>query len=189
MPKSKKMDSLSPNLFVKDIRATIEFYKQLGFHVVMSVPSEGEGEWVWAMAVCGNVTIMFQTIQSLGDTLPQILRPAAASQPGNTSQSDQASQPGNASHPTYASQSDHASQPGNASQPGDASQNEPSQAGQGGGALLLYIKLRNIRAFFESIKNKVQVIHGLEKTFYGATEFSIVDNNNFVLTFAEDEGE
>jgi uncharacterized glyoxalase superfamily protein PhnB len=171
MPKSKKMDSLSPNLFVKDIRATIEFYKQLGFHVVMSVPSEGEGEWVWAMAVCGNVTIMFQTIQSLGDTLPQILRPAAASQPGNTSQSGNASHLANTSHPDH------------------ASQNEPSQAGQGGGALLLYIKLRNIRAFFESIKNKVQVIHGLEKTFYGATEFSIVDNNNFVLTFAEDEGE
>jgi len=30
------------------------------------------------------------------------------------------------------------------------------------------------------------VIKGLEKTFYGATEFSITDNNGFVLTFAED---
>jgi uncharacterized glyoxalase superfamily protein PhnB len=140
-PKSRKMDSLSPNLFVKDIRATIEFYKLLGFHVVMSVPGDGEGELVWAMAVCGNVTIMFQTLQSLGDTLPQILRP----------QGDSGS--------------------------------------PGGGSLLLYIKLRNIRAFFENIGDKVQVVHGLEKTFYGATEFSIVDNNNFVLTFAEDESE
>jgi uncharacterized glyoxalase superfamily protein PhnB len=150
------MDSLSPNLFVKDIRATIEFYKLLGFHVVMSVPGEGDGELVWAMAVCGNVTIMFQTFQSLGDTLPQITRPHHASQ-------------------RFAP---------------DASQELASSGevgSQGGGALLLYIKLKDIRAFFETIESKVQVIHGLEKTFYGATEFSIVDNNNFVLTFAEDE--
>lgn len=128
------MDSLSPNLFVKDIRSTIEFYKELGFHVVMSVPGDGEGDLVWAMAVCGNVTMMFQTLESLGEDLPQIGR-----------------------------------------------------QGSPGGALLLYIKIRGIRAFFERIQEKVQVVHGLEKTFYGATEFSIVDNNNFVLTFAEDE--
>jgi len=30
-------------------------------------------------------------------------------------------------------------------------------------------------------------IKGLEKTFYGATEFSIEDNNGYLLTFAEDE--
>jgi hypothetical protein len=27
------------------------------------------------------------------------------------------------------------------------------------------------------------VIKGLEKTFYGATEFSIEDNNGYLLTF------
>jgi uncharacterized glyoxalase superfamily protein PhnB len=56
-----------------------------------------------------------------------------------------------------------------------------------GGSLLLYIKLKNIRAFFEEIKDKVTVLHGLQTTFYGATEFSIKDNNNYVLTFAENE--
>jgi uncharacterized glyoxalase superfamily protein PhnB len=56
-----------------------------------------------------------------------------------------------------------------------------------GGSLLLYIQLTGIRAFFEEIKGKVTVLKGLEKTFYGATEFSILDNNHFVLTFAEDE--
>jgi uncharacterized glyoxalase superfamily protein PhnB len=56
-----------------------------------------------------------------------------------------------------------------------------------GGSLLLYINLKNIREFFESIKDKVKVLKGLEKTFYGATEFSILDNNNYVLTFAEHE--
>jgi hypothetical protein len=33
----------------------------------------------------------------------------------------------------------------------------------------------------------VKVIKGLEKTFYGATEFSILDNNGYILTFAENE--
>jgi uncharacterized glyoxalase superfamily protein PhnB len=57
---------------------------------------------------------------------------------------------------------------------------------QDGGSLLFYIKMKDIIVFFESIKDKVTVIKGLEKTFYGATEFSITDNNGFVLTFAED---
>jgi len=56
-----------------------------------------------------------------------------------------------------------------------------------GGSLLFYIDVKNIRQFFESIKDKVQVLKGLEKTFYGATEFSILDNNEYVLTFAEQE--
>lgn len=124
------MDSLSPNIFVKDMNATIAFYKQLGFNVIMSVPEEGD--FVWAMMACGNVTMMFQTFESLADELPAISR-------------------------------------------------------LNGGSLLLYIKLKNIRTFFERIKEKVTVLKGLEKTFYGATEFSITDNNSYVLTFAEDE--
>jgi uncharacterized glyoxalase superfamily protein PhnB len=56
-----------------------------------------------------------------------------------------------------------------------------------GGSLLLYINLKNIRAFFEEIKDKVTVLKSLETTFYSATEFSIKDNNGYVLTFAEHE--
>ena len=56
-----------------------------------------------------------------------------------------------------------------------------------GGSLLLYIKLKNIRTFYQSIKDKVQVLKTLETTFYGATEFSILDINGYILTFAEDE--
>ena len=128
------MDSLSPNLFVKDIRATIEFYKHLGFNLVMSVPAEADGNLDWAMVTSGNVTFMFQTFQSLSDTLPMISR-------------------------------------------------------QDGGSLLFYIRIRKIRSFFDSIKDKVNVVHGLQKTFYGATEFSITDPNNYLLTFAEDEAD
>lgn len=63
----------------------------------------------------------------------------------------------------------------------------PAISRQNGGSLLLYIKMKEIRAFFEQVKEKVNVLTGLEKTFYGATEFSIVDINNYMLTFAEDE--
>lgn len=63
----------------------------------------------------------------------------------------------------------------------------PSVSRRGGGSLLLYIKMKGIRTFFEKISGKVNVLSGLEKTFYGATEFSVIDPNNFVLTFAEDE--
>ncbi|HTE01770.1 MAG TPA: VOC family protein [Mucilaginibacter sp.] len=63
----------------------------------------------------------------------------------------------------------------------------PEISRKDGGSLLLYIDVKDIRGFFESIKDKVKVLKGLEATFYGATEFSILDNNNYVLTFAEHE--
>ena len=126
------MESLSPNLFVKDIRSTLDFYKLLGFTLTMSVPGDNEDDLAWAMVTNGKVTIMFQSFKSIGDTLPQIRR-------------------------------------------------------QEGGPLLFYIKIQRIREFFETIREKTTLVHGLQKTFYGATEFSILDINDFMLTFAEDE--
>jgi uncharacterized glyoxalase superfamily protein PhnB len=125
------MDSLSPNIFVSNMQETLAFYKMLGFQVTMSVPDNGE-DLVWVMMANGSVTIMFQTYESLGESLPEISR-------------------------------------------------------KDGGSLLLYINLKGIRSFFESIKDKVKVLSGVDVTFYGATEFSILDNNNYVLTFAEHE--
>lgn len=124
------MDSISPNIFVKDINKTIDFYKQLGFSVVTTVPEQAD--FVWAMMTCGNVTFMFQTYDSLGSDLPAISR-------------------------------------------------------QDGGSLLLYIQRKGIRKFHDQIKDKVNIVKGLEKMFYGATEFSIQDINGYILTFAEDE--
>lgn len=124
------METISPNIFVNDIHATVEFYKILGFTVLTAVPEEKNP--IFVMMTCGNVTFMFQTFASIENTLPLINR-------------------------------------------------------SNGGSLLLYIKVKNIRAFFEKINDKVTVLNGLEKTFYGATEFSIKDNNNYMLTFAEDE--
>ena len=124
------MDTISPNIFVKDINKTIDFYKQLGFKVITTVPEQGD--LVWAMMTCGNVTFMFQTFDSLGNDLPAITR-------------------------------------------------------QDGGSLLLYIQTKEIRKLHEQIKDKVNIVKGLEKAFYGATEFSIQDINGYILTFSEDE--
>jgi uncharacterized glyoxalase superfamily protein PhnB len=63
----------------------------------------------------------------------------------------------------------------------------PDISRQDGGSLLFYIVLKNIRIFFENLNEKVKVVKGLENAFYGATEFSIKDNNGYILTFAEDE--
>jgi len=124
------MNTVSPNIFVRDIHKTISFYTELGFDLVLTVPETGEPDF--AMMVSGSVTFMFQTFSSLGEELPDISR-------------------------------------------------------TDGGSLLLYIQLKGIRALYERIKDKVTILKGLEKTFYGATEFSIRDINNYVLTFAEDE--
>lgn len=124
------MQSISPNIYVKNLPKTIEYYKQLGFEVTVTVPEEGD--LIFAMMVCGSVTFMFQTFDSLGEELPQVSR-------------------------------------------------------RNGGSLLLYLQVKEVRKFHEHIKDKVNVIKGLEKTFYGATEFSILDLNDYVLTFAEDE--
>jgi len=56
-----------------------------------------------------------------------------------------------------------------------------------GGSLLLYIQVNEIKKLYEKIKNKVEVIKEMEKAFYGANEFSIKDNNDYILTFAENE--
>ena len=124
------MQTVSPNIYVRDLPATIRFYEQLGFKVSVTVPETGD--LIFVLMTCGQITFMFQTFASIEGTLP------------NVSRND-------------------------------------------GGSLLLYIKIKNIRTFFEQVKDKVTVLGGLNKTFYGATEFSMLDNNNYMLTFAEDE--
>jgi uncharacterized glyoxalase superfamily protein PhnB len=124
------MESLTPNIFVKNMDETIEFYKNIGFELKMTVPEKGD--FVWVMMSSGNVNFMFQTFESLKADLPEISR-------------------------------------------------------QDGGSLLLYIQVKEIRQYHDRIKSSVSILKGLEKTFYGATEFSIKDNNGYILTFAENE--
>jgi uncharacterized glyoxalase superfamily protein PhnB len=125
------MKSLSPNIFVNDMKATIAFYTKLGFTVADEVTTP-EGEKVFALMRNGSVIFMFQTFASIEGIHPMVSR-------------------------------------------------------SNGGSLLLYISIDNIRQYYDQIKDQVVVLTGLEKTFYGATEFSLIDNNNYLLTFAEHE--
>jgi uncharacterized glyoxalase superfamily protein PhnB len=124
------MQSVSPNIYVHDIKKTITFYETLGFKIITTVGDPAD--LVFALLRCGEVSFMFQTFKSIEHTLPVVSR-------------------------------------------------------INGGSLLLYVNIKGIRGFYEKVKDKVEVVHDLDKTFYGATEFSIVDNNNYLITFAEDE--
>lgn len=123
------MKSISPNIFVKNIQATISFYSKLGFTVSDEVTTP-EDEKVFALMTNGTVSFMFQTFASIEGKHPMVSR-------------------------------------------------------ADGGSLLMYISMDNIRQYYDDIKEQVTVLTGLEKTFYGATEFSLCDNNNYLLTFAE----
>jgi uncharacterized glyoxalase superfamily protein PhnB len=125
------MKSLSPNIFVNDIKATIAFYTKLGFTVADEVTTP-EGEKVFAMMKNGSVIFMFQTLASIEGIHPMVSR-------------------------------------------------------TNGGSLLLYISVDNICQYYDQVKDHVTLLTPLEKTFYGATEFSLCDNNNYLLTFAEHE--
>jgi uncharacterized glyoxalase superfamily protein PhnB len=123
------MVSLSPNIYVENVQSTIDYYKLLGFSVVMTVP-EDQVNPIWVMMQNAAVTILFESFENIAGKLPQINRSK-------------------------------------------------------GGSLLLYIKVENIQEYFDSVKDHVQILHPLQKTFYGATEFSIEDCNGYVLTFAD----
>jgi uncharacterized glyoxalase superfamily protein PhnB len=62
----------------------------------------------------------------------------------------------------------------------------PEISRESGGSLLFYIKVQDIDALFESVKDQVTVLQDPQKTFYGATEFVIKDCNGYVLTFASE---
>lgn len=57
-----------------------------------------------------------------------------------------------------------------------------------GGGLTFYIKVDRITELHEElVENEVEIIADLESTFYDTIEFSIIDNNGYVLTFSEEK--
>ena len=74
-----KVDTLTPNLAVADIRQTVTFYcENLGFELLMAVPETQDGvhkqlsadkEYVYAMLNKGNAALMFQRIDTLNEDI------------------------------------------------------------------------------------------------------------------------
>lgn len=64
---------LSPNLMVKDVRQTIDFYtNMLGFKLLATVPETQEGKLDFAIVQADNFMIMLQEEKSLKEELPQL---------------------------------------------------------------------------------------------------------------------
>jgi uncharacterized glyoxalase superfamily protein PhnB len=135
------MKKLNPNLMVKDVKETVEFYqKNLGFQLIMAVPETQDGIWneipadkkvVYALVKNGDVEIMFQAEKSLKEDVPVLMD------------------------------------------------------SQIGASCTFYIELENVEDFYNSIKDKVDVVKELFTTWYGMKEFYIRDNNGYILTIAE----
>ncbi len=54
-----------------------------------------------------------------------------------------------------------------------------------GGTFEILIKATEVEEFYNSIKNKVDIVQDLHKTDYGTLEFSMKDCNGYILGFSE----
>jgi uncharacterized glyoxalase superfamily protein PhnB len=52
-------------------------------------------------------------------------------------------------------------------------------------SISLYIVVDDVKVYYEKMKKIFDLQSELHKTFYGAEEFAIKDNNGYVLTFTE----
>ena len=74
-----KIASLSPNLMVKNVNKSIEFYCNiLGFSLIQTVPENGEPDW--GMVEKDGLFIMFQKEESIKSEYPELndLNPGGA---------------------------------------------------------------------------------------------------------------
>lgn len=63
--------SMSPNLIVKDMKVSQEFYtKTLGFQLIDQEPKDADP--VWMMLAYNEITFMLQTQESLGEEIPSL---------------------------------------------------------------------------------------------------------------------
>ena len=71
MEKNIHFESLSANLIVGDVNKSVEYYtKNLDFSLIASVPESGSYNRVMVMRE--DVTLMFQSLKSLQEDLPEL---------------------------------------------------------------------------------------------------------------------
>jgi lactoylglutathione lyase len=54
-----------------------------------------------------------------------------------------------------------------------------------GGTVILYIEMEGIEAFYERIKNQVELVFKLADHPYGMREFTMRDGNGYILAFGQ----
>ena len=125
-----QLQSLTPNLMVKDVNKTLDYYTNvLGFELIQTVPEKGIFDW--GFVKLGNVKLMIQKETSIKSEYKEL------------------------------------------------------ENYKTGGALTLYIQVEELQKWHETIKDKTNVIKPMQKTFYGANEFAIMDINGFILAFSD----
>ena len=125
-----ELKSLTPNLMVKNVNETLEYYTNiLGFTLLQTVPEKGIFDWGFVKS--GNVKLMVQKETSIKSEYKEL------------------------------------------------------ESYENGGALTFYIQVEGLQKWYETIKDKTNVIKSMHKTFYGANEFAIEDINGFILTFSD----
>ncbi|MDU1890819.1 MAG: VOC family protein [Dysgonomonas sp.] len=55
------------------------------------------------------------------------------------------------------------------------------------GIMTFYIKMKDMHSLYEKLQDTEYIAKKLHKTFYGADEFAIFDNNGYILTITEDK--
>jgi uncharacterized glyoxalase superfamily protein PhnB len=82
------MQSITPNLAVKNIKESIKFYKKLGFELIMAVPEDKSSFgtelddnkiYVWAMMKNGNIELMLQKAENLKEDIGEFFDKIGAS--------------------------------------------------------------------------------------------------------------
>ena len=82
------MQTITPNLAVKNIQESISFYKELGFELIMAVPEDKSSfgadideskKYIWAMMKNGGVELMFQEVASFKEDIGDVFDKVGAS--------------------------------------------------------------------------------------------------------------
>ncbi len=136
-----KVNKLTPNFEVRNIRETVEFYQSvLGFSLTMAVPETQDGieqtltdgkEYVYALVSKDNVEMMFQRTDSFKE---------------------------------------------------DVSLAKDLSLGA---SVSFYMEIDGIDNFYNQIKGENIKPTELKTAWYGMREFYIIDNNGYILGFAE----
>lgn len=56
----------------------------------------------------------------------------------------------------------------------------------GGACLAFYVRIKNMKEYYEKIKGSKHIVFDLKKTDYGTEEFAVMDNNGYVLNITEE---
>jgi len=136
-----KLNKLTPNLGVEDIKATIKFYQNyLDFELMMAVPSSQDGidqtlfeekNYVYALIAKDGVEIMLQQTQSIQQDVTLLHFETL------------------------------------------------------GASVSFYMEIEGIEAFYQKIVSENIKSTPIKTAWYGMKEFYILDNNGYVLGFAE----